>query len=551
MNNTVISLLSADDGIKRANVFGVDEHQPTLYMPQYITMQGITNKDCSEFQTSIFEIRDHYITAINKLVLNIDLPEVKGMGKFGYIPYVGYKLIKHVTITSDHGTLWEISGEELFDMCSNNQSALELSGYSRELNDISTGMTQNDTVKEATSVYVYIQTPFDVENTFSSLKLHNSKITVMITFNSIADVVVYDSIFDIDTFVKNFVYVTELTFVGYMVRNIQTKTSFIEITRKNIGQINQTTSVITDVHASTALRIYVKPCYGNTDNRFISYPGFLQSERDYINSFVERLLEDLVTVSVSVPTKFPDTAEIVDVTETGIVTIQDADVVVKIDNVPEDHNVYYHTNILIFGTRKNAVIYNLSKKFYVITGTYSESTNRIIFTNVSHNITIADASIPVSVWSCQRNVYNGDNRSDASKYKDLYVNDPFIKGIDFKNKIDVISRMEVRFGNDVLYTETTPVSKIYGELLKQVKGIRTLLFNFTPQTFFRPTTLNSNPSRGKDKLMVRVVFSALDVNNPIYYVSKQLVVICSELYKIIYDGGVRAIKVNKDSQDCQ
>ncbi|QDJ95035.1 trimeric virion coat protein [Hypsugopox virus] len=550
MNNTVInSLISTDDISKRQNVFGVDAHNPTLYMPQYITLPGIITPSVSDQQViATFEIRDQYITALNYLVLSIELPEIKGVGRVGYVPYVGYKAIQHVSISSPNGILWEIDGEDLFYSCRHNTTALEHSGYSHELNNISTGLTPNDTIKEATIVYVYIKTPFDVEKTFSSLKLSDSKITVTVAFNSVSDIIIRDTQFNFESFLKEFVYVTELSFIGYMVKNIQIKPSYIERPRRTVGQLNQSTAVVTEVYAATSLSVYVKPYYGNVDNKFIAYPGYAQTERDYICAFVERLLDDLVIVSKGQPTGFPTSAEIVEVPPSGIVTIQDADIFVKIDNVPKDMNVYFHTNILVFGTRKNSFLYNISKKFTTITGTFSEATNRTKFAHVSHSINISDASIPVSLWSCQRNVYNGDNRSEASKNKDLFVNDPFIRGIDFKNKMDIISRMEVRFGNDVLYSETGPISKIYNDLLSDcMGGNRTLTFNFTPQTFFKHTTLVANPSRGKDKLSVRVVYATLDPNNPIYYVSKQLVVVCNDLYKVSHESdGVNIIKITSE-----
>ncbi|PWG67522.1 hypothetical protein DEM28_28095, partial [Enterobacter mori] len=44
MNNTVInSLIGNDDNIKRHNVFGVDIQNPTLYMPQYITLNSVSS----------------------------------------------------------------------------------------------------------------------------------------------------------------------------------------------------------------------------------------------------------------------------------------------------------------------------------------------------------------------------------------------------------------------------------------------------------------------------------------------------------------------------
>ncbi len=545
MNNTVInSLMGSEDGVRRANVFGVDSYQPTLYMPQYITLSGISSGSGCDHYVSEFEIRDQYITALNYLVLSIELPEVKGVGRFGYLPHVGYKCIRSVSICSGDENIFDVSGEDLYLSCKNNNVALELSGHSHELNDISMGLTPNDTIKEAATVYVYIKTPFDIEGTFSSLKLSDCKITVTVTFNPVSDIIVYDSTFNFKTFSREFIYVSELSFIGYMIKNVQLKSSYIEKPRRIVGQINQNTVIVPEVHSSTALSIYVKPYYGDSDNKFISYPGYKQSEKDYIDAFVNRLLEDLVIVSENDPEdNFPESSEIVEVPSSGLVTIQDANIHVKIDNVPEDTKVYFHTNILIFGTRKNAVVYNLSKKFLFITGTYSRETNRIIFTNVYHTINVSDASIPVNLWTCQRNVYSGDNRSFSSKSKDLFVKDPFIKGIDFKNKTEVISRIEVRFGNDVLYSESSPISRVYDDLLnKCLGGNRTLKFNFTPNTFFKPTTLISNPSRGKDKLSVRAMYSSLDNNNPIFYVSKQLVVVCHDLYSV---NNVNGIKVNK------
>ncbi|QQG31577.1 Rifampicin resistance protein [Swinepox virus] len=547
MNNTVInSIIGNDDIIKRHNVFGVDVQNPTLYMPQYITINGITSTDsnCDQHVVSTFEIRDQYITALSHVMLSIELPEVKGVGRFGYVPYVGYKCIQHVSISSYDDILWESSGEDLYNSCLDNDTALTNSGYSHELNTISTGLTPNDTIKESTTVYVYIKTPFDVEKTFSSLKLADTKIVITITFNPVSDIIIRDITFNYDNFVKDFVYVTELSCIGYMVKNIQIKPSYIERPRRVFGQLNQSTAVISDVHSVSSLSVYIKPYYGNADNKFISYPGYSQSEKDYICVFVERLLDDLVTVCDTSPKWFPETAELVEVPNSGIVTIQDVDIFVRIDNVPCNMKVYFHTNILVFGTRKNSVTYNLSKKFTTITGTYSESTNRIMFSHVSHSINITDVSIPVSVWTCQRNIYNGDNRSESSKNKDLFINDPFIKGIDFKNKTDIISRLEVRFGNDVLYSETSPISKVYNDLLSNHKcGMRTLRFNFTPPTFFKPTTIVANPSRGKDKLSVRVVFASLDPNNPIYYISKQLVLVCKDLYKVTNDDGINVTKI--------
>ncbi|WZD65419.1 rifampin resistance protein (VACV) [Bovine papular stomatitis virus] len=542
MNNSVVSLVGAEDGVRRASVFTTDYRVPTMYMPQYITTQGVVDAS-GDAVTVTFEIRDKYISAINSLVLSIDLPEIKGMGKLCYVPYIGYKMIRHVAINSSSDTIWETSGEELFDSCMENDRVMELSGFSRELNDLSTGTSPNDVIKEAVTVHAYIKTPFDAERTFSTLKLSDSKIVVAVTLNPISCVMVYDEAFDMTKLAKEFPYTTELSFIGYMVKNMHARPAFIEMPRRRVEQLNHTTSVITDVHACTSLSVYTKPVFADANNRFISYPGYQQSEGDFVLAFVERLLEDMVIVANCYPEGFPETAEIVEVPSSGVVSIQDTDVFVRIDDVPVGMRVFLHTNILVFSTRKNSVVYNMSKKFSAITGAYSRATHRIRFTSVVHSVNIGDASIPVSIWTCQRNVYHGDNRSPESRSKDLFVADPFLKGVDFKNKTDVIARMDVRFGNEVLYSENSPVSRVFSEILGKTAGVRTLQFNFTPGTFFSPTALTSNVSRGKDKLTIRINTAPMEAHNPLLYVPRQMVVVCNELYRISYDAGILVEKV--------
>lgn len=552
MNNSIISSVinSIDSSSKRTNIFSFDVQHPTAYMPQYISINGYHNKkdnDANQVYNVSFDIRDQHIAAVNYFFISIQLPEVSGEGKFAYVPYVGYKCIQHVAITCGDITIWETDGEELFDKCVDDKIAV-LSGYSPELNDISTGYTPNDTIKDSTTLYVYIKTPFDADKTISSLKLVNNKITVTITFRSINDVIVYDSKFQVERFVRDFVYSTELHLIAYAVSDIKPKSAYIELDRRVVSCSSTPTPipVISDVYACTAMSVYVKPYYGMMENKFISYPGYRQTESDYVRCMVNRLLDDLIVVADTVPQGFPNTATFVKVPVDGQINLQDVDIIVKIDNVPDDKDIYYHTNLLIFGTRKNSFVYNISKKFSSIIGTYSPNTDSINFSKVNHSISITDASIPVSFWVSQKNVYQGDNRSNYSKSKDLVVNDPFRKGIDMVNKTDVISRLEVRFGNDPIYSEISPITKVFNMLLTGSSiNMRKIIFNMNPANIFRPTTLNANTKRGKDKLTVRISYIDTDPNNPIHYVAKQLVVICTDLYRIDYDGNINITKITE------
>ncbi|ALA62402.1 rifampicin resistance protein [Turkeypox virus] len=553
MNNSIINSVinSIDSSTRRTNIFSFDVQQPTAYMPQYVSINGYCDSkdrhECSRPLSISFDVRDQHIAAINYFIISIDLPEVTGEGKFAYIPYIGYKCIQHVTITCGDMTIWETDGEELFDKCIDDKIAF-ISGYCPELNDISTGYTPNDTIKEATTLYVYIKTPFDTDRTISSLKLVNSKITITVTFRNINDVIVYDSKFQVEKFVKEFVYSTELHLIAYAVSDIKPKPAYIEIDRKLISCSSTPTPVpvISDVYACTSMSVYVKPYCGMMENKFISYPGYKQSEADYIRAMVGRLLDDLVVVTDTAPRDFPSSASFVKVPPDGQITIQDVDIIIKIDNVPDDKDVYYHINLLVFSTRKNSSIYNISKKFSSIVGVYSPITDSINFSKVDHSVSITDASIPVSFWISQKNVYQGDNRSEYSKSKDLIVNDPYRKGIDMVNKTDIISRLEVRFGNEPIYTEISPITKVFNMLLTGSSvNVRKILFNLNPANIFRPTTLNANTKRGKDKLTVRISYADIDANNPIHYISKQLVVVCTDLYRIEYDGKINVSKITE------
>lgn len=209
MNNSLINsvLNTIDYNVKRTNIFSVDVQQPTIYMPQYVSINGYTdsNYHCEKMQSYMvsFDIRDQHIAAVNYFVLSIELPEVTGEGEFAYVPFVGYKCIQRVSIMTEDLTIWETDGEELFDKCVDDKVAV-MSGYSPELNDLSVGYTHNDTIKSGTTVYVYIKSPFDTDRTISSLKLVNSKIVVTVTFRSINDVIIYDSKFQVERFIKDF-----------------------------------------------------------------------------------------------------------------------------------------------------------------------------------------------------------------------------------------------------------------------------------------------------------------------------------------------------------
>ena len=56
MNASIInSLIHAEDGVRRSNVFGFDMHQPTLYMPQYVTVSGVLQPDAGAHPVVAYE----------------------------------------------------------------------------------------------------------------------------------------------------------------------------------------------------------------------------------------------------------------------------------------------------------------------------------------------------------------------------------------------------------------------------------------------------------------------------------------------------------------
>ncbi|ABJ09011.1 rifampin resistance protein [Nile crocodilepox virus] len=543
MNTSIVNSFLGSrraEAAKSKNVFGVDPQETTYYMPQYITVSGIRCDDVVRY-----EVKDQYINAANYFVLTVPLPEIKGVGSFAYAPHVGYKCIKRVQFSSQRGLIWEIEGEELF-AASRGSNIAACSGYSEKLCSMSTGHTPNDVIKESELIYVYLRTPFDDESTISSLKIPaNDKIVIEVAFNRISDVVIYDAAFNIDAFAHGFVYQPDLSFIGYTVKGLQAKPAYLQIPRRVVGSLNITSNSLGEVYSITSLSVYVKPCYG-IENKFIAYPGFDQTPAAYVKAYVERLLFDLLTVSAERPSNFPPESDIVRIASSDIVTIQDIDVSVCIDGVPAGKSLYFHRNLLVFGTRRNGAAYNISKKFSKICGFYNDVNDTIIYTEVLHTVDMLDVSIPVKLWNSERNIQAGDNRSAASKAKDVYINDPFLKGIDLLGSFDPVERMEVRFGHELMYSEDFPISRIYNRLLTSaIAAERKLIFNYTQCCLFKPTILQADHSRGKDKLHVKVGYKRLDVDNPIHYVDRQLVLACNDLYRISYDNSeVKVSKIN-------
>jgi hypothetical protein len=174
---------------------------------------------------------------------------------------------------------------------------------------------------------------------------------------------------------------------------------------------------------------------------FISYPGYEQTEDAYINSFIKRIQDDLVVIDddqksyININYSHPEFFEKID--DNYCMMRNTNNVQIFIDNIPEKKHVFFNTSILKFKTRTEDYFLNLSEKFRLIVGTFNRAYNKIVFSDIKHNLSLFNVVIPTEIWNDQggKNDSGCDNRSYASKTQDYFINDCFLGGINEVNDI--------------------------------------------------------------------------------------------------------------------
>lgn len=451
------------------NKTNIDSDRPNIYITEtkngkYNTPQQFTCPCTFEDGYAIASVTDIKLEGCNNFGLNITLPEIKGIGGVRYQTNFVYKLIDECIIETiddnmkSNVIIKKTGLEFLMDFNQKKHEYSRCIGNNNDMCKFKYGKCADDIIFSSKEIYVPLMFIFDNinMNPRTCLRLFpESKLQIKIKFRDFIKAILPDAVYKKYS-LKNISVVDlqpYIKFTGYNTCGSPYKNRYIEELITSEHQSNKKNYYSPEFSSISNLLWYSKSDIFS-GNMFISYPNYPETEENFINSFVDKLLTDLIIISDNddfLKTKgFNEKCKFKKLKPYDRILFDVNNYCdINIMNVPDNFNVYYHTNILSFSRRNNPNDYNISKKFIKISGTYIINEDKILIHEKEHTITISDISIPVSIWNANENTSTGDLRSIKSKKSDIYVDDPFTFGLDFLSKeLGIISRSITSGSND-------------------------------------------------------------------------------------------------------
>lgn len=415
----------------------------------------------------------HYqIEGISDLVLSLTLPEIKGHGKVSFNKYFGFGLIKKFSITLGKNLLISMSGAELLQKYLTKCKDYEKTVYEKLMfNDkmwlrYRYGKGMDNIIYEKTTINIPLKFYFDESIPYSILRIpKDNGITFNLELNKIKNVINYNKEFkdkSLDNISEIINPVLTLREYNTINDNMTDKyyTQYEEIcfdSKENLSTPR--------FKGITDLIYYTKSDIFNNGKAFISYPDYDYDEISFIETYEKTLLKDIIIIAEDLNSpefkrrEFDmEKCEFEEVKNNIIKFNIVNECIIEILGIPVNKKIWYHKNILTFNRRHDDKVYNISEKFRYIKGIYYPFTNLIDFTYVKSTIDISDVSIPNELWSHEFNTSLGDLRSKFSKDKlDIYVNNPFVEGLDFVGKESGILDVTIDAGKTSLSDVNLPV----------------------------------------------------------------------------------------------
>lgn len=536
------------------NIYSIEHKKGNFNIPQSIKLPP------DDIHNNIYKfiLTDKYVEGINNITFHIKTPEIKGTGSMCYSENFMYKLIKNFKIYNNSTLIYQRNGFEFLSEFKKNDkysTYYKLIGNNKGFLDFKTGKNDDDIIFKTKELSIPLITLFD-QYLHTLLKIPSlSKLTIELELYNFLNVINYNMTFknNLNKLI-NIDLEPRISMNLFNTRNELNYDRFIEHSEYREGGDDKEEYYTNNFTSITNIFWFVKSDLF-INNRFISYPGYDLSEHGYINAFSNRLLEDLVIVSkdenFKKNKKFSEKCEFVKIDKlTNIYKFDKLnEVKINILNVPSDHEIYFHTNILTFNRRYKENTYNISKKYKYILGQYIANENRILLLDIKHELEIADVSIPVSKWDSNENTATGDLRSFESKTKDVIVNDLFIFGLDFLCKDkgyeyvtvrsgtshdNIIDKSDTRqFNNHLIYKDGNYSLTELGKYLEPCFGF--IKFNFNNINYIEPSRFKSDETNNLRSCTINVNWKKYNENNPKSLMTKKLVVGITHLKKLVYN----------------
>jgi hypothetical protein len=337
----------------------------------------------------IFSIRDVEVSAVTKIEIKLTLPEIKGVGEVSYIRNYPFLLIKNFDILIKNADdecfkLYEtLDGEDLysrFNITSNSKTYFNaFGGENDKFCSIQKG-TYNDCVIFPSREIVI---PICISN-YCCYLYPTTEIEFRLKLFGLEEIIMFNTVFndkslkhavtEFDTTSKN----VKLNFTNTLIDSEHMERTHINLYRnvKTTCYENGAETLVSKnfknaKHVSFYNRTNI---FNESDVKFIIPFGPILKEKVLINNWVKRILKDLIIItdldltqnSVKELYGFSDRAEFKVVEDNRIFLDKEKSICceIYINNIPEGHKIYYHTNILTFTRRFNKFnILNISNLF--------------------------------------------------------------------------------------------------------------------------------------------------------------------------------------------
>lgn len=518
----------------------------------------------------IATVTDNKLEGCNNFGLSITLPEIKGVGSVRYQTNFVYKLIEECVIeTIDNevrsNVIIKKSGLEfLLDFNQKERMYPSVIGNNSDFCSFKIGKFPDDVIFQSTEIYFPLIFIFDhTINPRTCLRLYpETKLRIKIKFKQFHEILLYNSKYKKSS-LKNILDVDlqpYIKFTGYNTCGSSYKNRYIEELVTSVHQSNKKNYCTPEFLSISNILWYPKSDMFS-GREFVAYPNFPETKERFVESFVNKLLPDLITISKEdnflKSRGFNDKCKFKQIKAYDKIEFDaNNNCVINIMNVPDDHYIYFHMNILSFSRRNNLNEYNISKKFKYILGTFIKEENKIIFHNIEHTINISDVSIPIDIWNAEENTACGDLRSSKSKKDNIFVNDPFVFGMDFlSNELGLISRTlttgsnetiaeinndkincDAYFGSENLYS-VTPITEYSNP------SIFIYRFNSHNIVFTEPSRLSADIEKNFRYVNLSIDWKEFPEVDPRSLFTKKLIICMTIVKKILYDNNIITVQV--------
>ncbi|AAG31325.1 rifampicin resistance protein [Diachasmimorpha longicaudata entomopoxvirus] len=535
-------------------------NHPFIHSAYPKTFSYVPKNENDIYSVNVTDVR---VEAISSPEIKLILPEIKGKGRVSYLKNYQFLLLDYFEIwlknKDEHPFLFhKAKSEEIFSTYIIN-----------EYHSLNYFTNKDDflTTKEGTHADCIIfpkkEISIPLDSLLSAFKIFkDTEIIFNFKFHNIEEIIAYDVEFrrhSLEQLKKNFSETSlniRFQFLNVPIISSAELTATNVITKKDvIGKDNTQMMNTSDFSNTIAVSFHSKSDIFNHENRYIINPGVDYSEDVLVQKWVLNILKDLLIVttkdmSLSENKKalgFKDEAVFHEITKNTMTfnKLEKRFCKITIENIPEDHKLYYHTNILSFTRRfQHTKALNVSTLFKKITGVYLPNQKVINFLDIDHSIDIKIVSLPISIWDHELNSHPGDLRSNAMKERDFFFKNRFLLGMDFNCKDRGYERISLKGGKD-----------IFENLLRERKPfLRKLpIIEFDPAmqrgislytTFISPSLMiYADPSINFTNFLVEIQWKEYDECDPLNLLKRFPCVDLYEMQKITQNPDTQRISI--------